>query len=142
MNITTALISVGIMVIIGLFILYVVLTRFRTTSTLDNNNTVTGQMTSGPPNFKGLVTQVPLAIEYVKTVDNILLSTTGDSDNMPPLEITLATQRGELLSVLPLETEFFQITMDYKLAKYIVTFRDENNQDNYSGLKIEEFILK
>jgi hypothetical protein len=150
MNKAKILIVVGIIILIGLFFVYIVLARLRTKSTLVNNDGLTGQTTNGQPNIRRPSTQASPTIEYVETVDNNILSTTGDSDNMPPLEITIATQRGELLSALPLETEIFQIAMDYKLAKYQVTFRDGDNQENrstfekwlqnnYPNLTIEEF---
>ena len=150
MNKTKIFILIGVIVLMVLSVLYILLARFRSAGTATRSTSTMLIPTINPT----------IAVEskfaksgYAYPNGEKLLDSTGDSGELPALEITSATQRANLSSTLPLKTEDFTISMDYKRAKYVVTFTDSNNQNNkrefeqwlksnYGGLKIEEFILK
>lgn len=82
-----------------------------------------------------------------------LLDNTGALDELASPEASAASERSDLLLVLPITTDNFKITMDYKNLKYVVTFIDESNLDNmrifnnwhkrnYSAVGIEEFTFR
>ncbi len=150
MNKTKILILIGVIVLIALSLLYLLLTRSRTVG-LTTNSTSTFLSPTVRPTV--VVDSKFAKSGYAYPNGERLLDSTGDSGELPALEITPATQRANLSSSLPLKTEDFTISMDYKRAKYVVIFTDSSNQNNksefeqwlkskYGGLKIEEFILK
>ena len=150
MNKTKIFILIGIVILIALFLSYLLLTRLRMAP-----SSVSSTSTSLSPTVRPtvVVDNKFAKSDYAYPNGEKLLDTTGDSGELPALEITSATQRANLSSSLPLKTEDFTISMDYKRAKYVVAFSDSSNQNNkskfeqwlksnYGGLRIEEFILK
>ena len=150
MNKTKIFILIGIVILIALFLSYLLLTRLRMAP-----SSVSSTSTFLSPTVRPtvVVDNKFAKSDYAYPNGEKLLDSTGDSGELPALEITSATQRANLSSTLPLKTEDFTISMDYQQAKYVVTFTDTNNQNNisefelwlksnYGGLKIEEFILK
>lgn len=136
------------MTLIWLFLIYILLAKLKSNnSNVGNTATLTNVPTPNkPPN-----TPTPKRT-YVTLANNQLLSNTGDANDAPPSEVTASAQRGKLLSSLPLKTAFFQVTMDYKRAKYVVAFADKENaenksnfekwlKENYPDVSIEEFVL-
>lgn len=148
MNKTKIFIIIGTMTLIWLFLIYILLAKLKSNnSNIGNTATLTNVPTPNkPPN-----TPTPKRT-YVTLANNQLLSSTGDANDAPAPEVTASAQRGNLLASLPVKTDTFQIVMDYKQAKYVVTFADKTNgenknlfqkwlQQNYPDMSIEEFIV-